>query len=247
MGWRRCEERFSFATVPSVDAKRDSSDVAWRTMSLSHRIPTTSWRAATTWSPRPFTLVPLLIGLGLFGFGEGLLVQSRWGATPWTVFAQGVAKHLGLSLGWSTALISAVVLVAWWPLRERPGLGTLANLVIIALMLEVTTLVLVSPTSPFLRAIYMVAAVASIGVGSALYLTTGLGPGPRDGLMTSLHRHLGVSVVYVRLSLEATVLVAGWLMGGSVGVGTAFFAATIGFSIGWSLMGVSRYSNRTSA
>jgi uncharacterized membrane protein YczE len=178
---------------------------------------------------------PLLIGLSLFGFGEGLLVQSQWGASPWTVFAQGVSRHTHLSLGWSTALISAVVLLGWIGLRERPGFGTLANLVVIAYVLDMTTYLLAVPHNPGLKILYIVGAVVVIGVGSALYLSTNLGPGPRDGLMTGLHRRLGVSLVYVRLTLEATVLVVGWLMGGTVGVGTAFFAATIGFSIGASL------------
>ncbi len=180
------------------------------------------------------------MGLTLFGVGEGLLVQSHWGATPWTVFAEGVSYHLHLSLGWATALISAVVLLAWWPLRERPGLGTLSNLAIIAVVLDLTAAWAPTPGAEVGRGLYVVGAVAAIGIGSALYLTTGLGPGPRDGLMTSLHRHLGVSVVYVRLSLEVTVLVVGWLLGGQVGLGTAIFAATIGFSIGASLAGVAR-------
>jgi uncharacterized protein len=185
-------------------------------------------------------LAPLVCGLGLFGVGEGLLVASHWGATPWTVFAQGIGRRLGLSLGWSTALISVVVLLAWWPLRERPGVGTLANLAIIAYALDVTAASVATPANAALRALLVVSGVAAIGVGSALYLTTGLGPGPRDGLMTSLHRRLRVSVVYVRLSIEVAVLIAGWLLGGVVGVGTAFFAASIGFSIGLSLRTLER-------
>jgi uncharacterized protein len=204
-------------------------------MRLSHRIPTTPWRATTTWSLRPRMILPLIGGLTLFGVGEGLLLQSHWGATPWTVFAQGVAHHSHLSLGWSTALISCGVLVLWWPLRERPGIGTIANVIVIAYVLDITTYVVPQTPHPALRVLYVVAGVVVIGVGSALYLTTGLGPGPRDGLMTSLSRRLNVSLVYVRLSIEATVLIIGWLMGGTVGVGTAFFAATIGFSIGASL------------
>ncbi|MGA2295591.1 MAG: hypothetical protein ABSG24_10270 [Acidimicrobiales bacterium] len=204
-------------------------------MKLSHQIPVTPWRATGTWALRPRMIPPLLIGLSLFGFGEGLLVQSQWGASPWTVFAQGVSRHTHLSLGWSTALISAVVLLGWIGLRERPGFGTLANLVVIAYVLDMTTYLLAVPHNPGLKILYIVGAVVVIGVGSALYLSTNLGPGPRDGLMTGLHRRLGVSLVYVRLTLEATVLVVGWLMGGTVGVGTAFFAATIGFSIGASL------------
>jgi len=204
-------------------------------MKLSHKIPVTPWRASDTWGIRPRMVAPLGIGLTLFGIGEGLLVQSHWGATPWTVFAQGVARRTGISIGWSTAAISCVVLLLWFPLRERPGFGTLANLVIIALVLQLTTSVVTEPSGALMKAVFVVAAVVVIGIGSALYLTTGLGPGPRDGLMTSLHRHLGVSVVYVRLTLELLVLTVGWLLGGVVGIGTAFFAATIGFSIGASL------------
>ena len=202
---------------------------------LSHRIPETPWRASGTWALRPRMVAPLLGGLTLFGVGEGLLVSSHWGATPWTVFAQGLGRRLGVSIGWSTILVSLVVLIAWWPLRERPGVGTLSNLVVIAWVLDLTSSHVATPSSPVWRALLMVAGVAAIGVGSAFYLTTGLGPGPRDGLMTSLHRRLHVSVVYVRLSLEVSVLVVGWSLGGVVGVGTAFFASTVGFSIGASL------------
>lgn len=180
-------------------------------------------------------VLPLVVGLSLFGVGEGLLVVAHWGATPWTVFAQGVSLHTHVSLGWSTAGISCVVLLAWWPLRERPGFGTLANLVIIAFVLNVTADLIPTPRAALVKSMFVVGAVVAIGIGSSLYLTTGLGPGPRDGLMTSLHRRLGVSVVYVRLTLEVFVLVGGWFMGGTVGVGTAFFATTIGFSIGASL------------
>ena len=180
-------------------------------------------------------LAPLVIGLSLFGIGEGLLVVSHWGATPWTVFAQGVAKHAHISLGWSTAFISAVVLLAWFALRERPGFGTIANLVIMAYVLDVTSVTVPEPNDDWIKALFMVGAVILIGVGSSLYLTCGLGPGPRDGLMTGLHRRLGVSVVYVRLTLELCVLVIGWFLGGTVGIGTAFFATTIGFCIGASL------------
>jgi len=216
-------------------------------MRLSHKIPSTPWRAATPWSFRPRMALPLALGLTMFGVGEGLLVQSHWGATPWTVFAQGLARHLHVSIGWSTALISCVVLLAWFPLRERPGFGTLSNLVIIAAVLEATTLVVTIAPDAVMKSLYIVAGVLVIGVGSALYLTTGLGPGPRDGLMTGLHRRLNVSVVYIRLTLEILVLVAGWLLGGTVGIGTAFFAATIGFSIGASLNTLERILQRVHA
>lgn len=211
---------------------------------LSHKIPSTPWRATSTWGLRAPMVVPLVGGLSLFGVGEGLLVVAHWGATPWTVFAQGVSLHAHISLGWSTAAISCVVLLAWWPLRERPGIGTLANLAIIAYVLNVTADFVPTPHAAVLKAIFVVGAVVAIGIGSSLYLTTGLGPGPRDGLMTSLHRRFGLSVIYVRLTLEVLVLVAGWFMGGTVGVGTAFFATTIGFSIGASLHATDRLVQR---
>ncbi len=201
-------------------------------MKLSHKIPVTPWRARSTWAIRPRMVLPLFGGLAAFGFGEGLLVQSQWGASPWTVFAQGIAKHADISLGWATALISCFVLLIWFPLRQRPGLGTLANLVVIAYVLDVTTYEVAVPHAVWLKIIYVLGAVLSIGVGSSFYLTCNLGPGPRDGLMTGLHNRLHVSIVYIRLSIEATILTIGWLLGGTVGIATAFFAATIGFSIG---------------
>ena len=188
-------------------------------------------------------VVPLLAGLAAFGFGEGLLVQSQWGASPWTVFAEGIAKHAQVSLGWATALISCVVLLAWFPLHQRPGFGTVSNLVIIAYTLDLTTYAVAVPHAVWLKIVYVFGAVLSIGIGSAFYLTCGLGPGPRDGLMTSLHRRLNVSVVYVRLTIEIVVLTIGWLLGGTVGIATAFFAATIGFSIGASLNVMERTVN----
>ncbi len=192
-------------------------------------------------------IAPLVVGLSLFGLGEGLLVASHWGATPWTVFAQGLGQRLGISIGWATLVISTVVLAAWWPLREKPGFGTIANIAIIAYTLDLTAANVATPTSNWLRAVLMVSGVVSIGVGSALYLTTALGPGPRDGVMTSLHRRLDVSVVYVRLCIEVVVLIIGWLLGGVVGIGTAFFATTIGFSIGASLHVVDRVASRGKA
>lgn len=204
-------------------------------MKLSHKIPETPWRARSTWAVRPRMVIPLFGGLAAFGFGEGLLVQSQWGASPWTVFAEGIAKHVQISLGWSTALISVVVLLAWIPLRQRPGFGTIANVVIIAYVLDLTTYAVAPSHADWLKVVYVLGAVLSIGVGSAFYLTCNLGPGPRDGLMTGLHSRLNVSIVYIRLTIEALVLTIGWLLGGTVGIATAFFAATIGFSIGASL------------
>ena len=188
-------------------------------------------------------LVPLFGGLAAFGFGEGLLVQSHWGASPWTVFAEGIAKHAQISLGWATALISVVVLLSWIPFHQRPGFGTISNVIVIAYVLDLTTYAVAAPHAAWLKIVYIVGAVLSIGIGSAFYLTCNLGPGPRDGLMTGLHDRFHASVVYVRLSIEVVVLTIGWLLGGSPGFATAFFATTIGFSIGASLNVMERTVN----
>jgi uncharacterized membrane protein YczE len=216
-------------------------------MKLSHKIPVTPWRAHNTWAVRPRMVLPLFAGLAAFGFGEGLLVQSQWGASPWTVFAEGIAKHAQISLGWATALISVLVLFFWIPLRQRPGFGTVSNVIIIAYVLDLTTYAVAAPHAVWLKIVYVVGAVMSVGVGSAFYLTCNLGPGPRDGLMTGLHQRLHVSVVYIRLTIELVVLTIGWLLGGRVGVATAFFAATIGFSIGACLNIVGRTMRRIPA
>jgi hypothetical protein len=216
-------------------------------MKLSHTIPVTPWRAVSTWAIRPRMVAPLVGGLTAFGIGEGLLVQSQWGASPWTVFAQGIAKQASISIGWATALISCAVLVLWFPLRERVGFGTVANVIIIAYVLDLTTTTVAVAHNPAVKILYVVGAVALIGMGSAFYLTCGLGPGPRDGLMTSLHRRLHVSVIYVRLSIEVTILIVGWLLGGTVGVATAFFAATVGFSIGANLHVLDRLVHKVRA
>jgi uncharacterized membrane protein YczE len=212
-------------------------------MKLSHKIPVTPWRARNSWSIRPRMVLPLVGGLTALGVGEGFLVQSQWGASPWTVFAQGLVRHAHISLGWATALISCVALLVWFPLRQRPGFGTIANLVIIAYVLDLTTYVVAVPHANWLKVLYVVSAVLCNGIGTAFYLTCNLGPGPRDGLMTGLHNRLHLSVVYVRLSLEVVILTIGWLLGGTVGVATAFFAATIGFTIGASLKVIERTTN----
>jgi len=173
----------------------------------------------------------LLAGLWVFGTGEALLVASRWGNTPWTVLAEGVSRHSPLSIGAATLAISAAVLIGWIPLRERPGLGTVLNAIVIAVAIDVVLAVLPRPHQAAGQAGFVVAGIAAIGIGSALYLTAALGPGPRDGWMTGLARRFGLPLAWVRLGLEVTVMVAGWLLGGRVGAGTAAFALGIGYTI----------------
>ncbi len=201
----------------------------------SRTVPVVRWRASSPW--RPTTLGgPLLIaGLIIFGIGEGIVLQSRIGNSPWTVLAEGVSLTAGLDIGVATFIISALVLLAWWPLRERPGLGTVANVLVIAAALDATTRLLPEATGHATGLGYAVGGTLLVGLGSGIYLTTGLGPGPRDGLMTSLHRRTGKSVAVVRLSIELTVLTAGWLLGGRIGAGTVIFALLIPRAVAWGL------------
>lgn len=177
------------------------------------------------------TLVVLLGGLWLFGTGEALLVASHLGNTPWTVLAQGVSRHSPLSIGAATFAISVVVLLLWIPLRERPGLGTVLNAVVIAVAIDVMLDWLPQPSANGWRLTEVVGGIAAIGIGSALYLTTELGPGPRDGWMTGIARKAHWPIASVRLGIELSVLVAGFFLGGRVGLGTVLFALTIGYAI----------------
>jgi uncharacterized membrane protein YczE len=208
----------------------------WRRVVPSRSIPRTRWRSeGSRWRSGPTTFVVLIVGLWLFGTGEAMLVDAALGNAPWTVFAQGVSVRTGISIGLATFFTSVVVLLMWIPLRERPGLGTIANAIVIATALQVMIIVLPSPESLGWRLTQVIGGIALVGLGSGLYLTTNLGPGPRDGLMTGIHERTGIAVTPVRLSIEIVVLSIGWLLGGTVGVGTVLFALLIGPSVGYGL------------
>jgi uncharacterized protein len=191
-------------------------------------VPITRWRSTSRWSPTPSSLVVLIVGLYAFGTGEALIVQGGLGVSPWTVLAQGLSTILPVSIGVATFLVSAVVLLLWIPLRERPGLGTIANAIVIAVALQVGVAVIPAPTGWPAQLVLVLLGIAMIGLGSGLYLTTNLGPGPRDGWMTGLHLRTGWPVGRVRLGIEVVVLAVGWLLGGTVGLGTVLFAVLIG-------------------
>jgi len=191
-------------------------------------IPTTPWRAAHRWDVAPLRLFILTVGLALFGAGEAFLVQSHLGNSPWVVFAQGVSMKTGLSLGWSTFYISCSVLLLWIPLKERPGFGTILNIVVIAVFLQICVDRIPMQHHFLPGLIFALIGIACVGVASALYITCGLGTGPRDGLMAGLHLKTGVRVGRVRLAIESIVLVVGGLLGGRIGMGTALFALLIG-------------------
>jgi uncharacterized membrane protein YczE len=197
----------------------------------SRTIPRTRWTARQFWRPTPGSVFSLLLGLTLFGLGEAFLLAASLGATPWTVLAQGVSLRTGLSIGWVTFLVSTVVLLLWIPLRQKPGLGTFANIVVIALVLDLAYNWLPEPTGLGLRYVFVFVGIGLIGLGSGFYLTAGHGPGPRDGWMTGLHHRTGRPVAQIRLGIEVVVLIVGWLLGGTVGIGTALFALLIGQAV----------------
>jgi uncharacterized membrane protein YczE len=182
-----------------------------------------------------------MFGLYLFGTGEALFVQAGIGNASWTVFAQGISKRIGLPLGISSLLTSALVLVLWWPLRQRPGFGTIANMIVIAGALQIGITVIPAAHVFWIQVLMVLGGIVIIGAGSGLYLTCGLGPGPRDGWMTAIHFRTGISVARVRFGLEVTVLTVGWLLGGVVGIGTLVFAVLIGRSVAIWLGVVSKF------
>ena len=165
-------------------------------------------------------LTQLYAGLVLFGVSDAMLLLAGLGVDPWDVFHQGLSRRFGLGVGTWAVIIGAVVLLAWIPLRQRPGLGTLSNVVVVGSVIDLVMDLVPAPHGLLVRVVVMASGVFLNGVATGAYIGAGLGPGPRDGLMTGLHNRLNVSIVYIRLSIEAVVLTIGWLMGGTVGVAT---------------------------
>ncbi|SFS46460.1 YczE/YyaS/YitT family protein [Saccharopolyspora flava] len=170
----------------------------------------------------------LIGGLLLYGASLALMVRGDLGLAPWSVFDQGVSERLGVSMGTANAVAGAAILLCWLPLRERPGVGTVANVLLVAIALDATLAALPPAHALVVRLPLLVAGVALNALATAIYVGARLGPGPRDGLMTGLHARTGRSVRVVRASLEVGVLAAGWLLGGTAGPGTVLYAAAIG-------------------
>jgi uncharacterized membrane protein YczE len=173
-------------------------------------------------------LSQLLAGLALYGVSMGLMIRSTLGLDPWDVLHEALSEWSGLSFGTVTAITGALVLLCWIPLRERPGIGTVANIVVIAVAVDLTLAVLAPPSALAPRIALMVGGVVLNGLATAAYIGVRLGPGPRDGLMTGLHRRKGWSIRVVRTAIELTVLATGWLLGGTAGIGTIVYALAIG-------------------
>ena len=193
-------------------------------------IPKVYWSSERplNFKPKISSLFFLCFGLSLFGLGEGLLIVSSTGASPWSVLAQGISLHIDLSIGTITFLISLAVLFLWIFLKQKPGIGTILNALIIALMIDLSIKFIPAPDSFIFRLILASFAVLSVGIGSGIYLVANLGPGPRDGLMTGLQKKTNFPIAAVRAFLEITVVSIGWYLGGIVGVGTLLFALGVG-------------------
>jgi uncharacterized membrane protein YczE len=187
------------------------------------------------WSDRPGARsLRLLAGLVLFGLALALLVRAHLGLDPWTVFSAGLSRHLGWTLGEVTVASSLVVLLLWVPLRQRPGLGTVANALVVGPVLDLGVAVLPAPHGLVVRGTFVVLALVLVALGTGLYVGAGWGPGPRDGLMTGLVE-LGVPLYLARTLIEGTVLLAGWLLGGAVGLATVVYALAVGPLVGRAL------------
>ena len=213
-------------------------------MFLSIRsIPKVSWSSNNplNYKPKISTFLFLCIGLSLFGLGEGLIMISYIGNSPWQVLAQGIALHANFSIGFITFLISISVLSLWIFLGQKPGMGTFLNAIIIAAMIDFSIAFIPTPELYISKFLMLVCGVLLVGLGSGLYLIANLGPGPRDGLMTGLQRKTNLPIAAVRAFIEITVATVGWYLGGTLGEGTLLFAFGIGPAVALGLFLVSRF------
>ena len=194
------------------------------------KIPKVNWSSDKPYNFKPkfSTFFFLCFGLTMFGLGEGLLIVSFTGASPWSVLAQGISLNVNLSIGTITLLISIAVLILWIPLGQKPGMGTIFNALIIAFMIDLCIKFVPTPSNYFNQLILAVVSVMMVGIGGGIYLVSNLGAGPRDGLMIGLQKVTNLPVAAVRAFLEISVVSIGWYLGGTVGVGTLLFAFGIG-------------------
>ena len=201
------------------------------------KIPKVKWSSDKPYNFRPkfSTFFFLCFGLMLFGLGEGLLIVSFTGASPWSVLAQGISLNVDLSIGTITFLISVAVLILWIPLRQKPGMGTFFNALIIALMIDLCIKFVPTPSSNVYQLILAIISVIIVGIGGGIYLVSNLGAGPRDGLMIGLQKITNFPIAVVRATLEISVVSVGWYLGGTVGLGTLFFAFGIGPCVAFGL------------
>ena len=206
------------------------------------KIPVVSWSSydILNFKPKLITLLYLNFGLILFGLGETLLITANAGVSPWTVLAQGLSFKTDYSIGVTTFFVSIGVLFLWIPLKQKPGIGTILNTIIVSVVIDISLPYLPSPESIFLQLFQIIFAVIIVGLGSGFYLIANLGPGSRDGLMTGIQRVTNKPIFLIRAIIEISVVIVGWYLGGVVGIGTIVFALTIGPFVSSGLFSVSR-------
>ena len=194
------------------------------------KIPNLTWSSSNplNFKPNLKTLIYLVLGLSFFAIGETLLITANQGVSPWTVLAQGISFQTNLSIGITTFIVSLVVLILWYPLKQKPGLGTILNIVLISIIIDLSTPILPYPKSFLFQIIQSIVAVFLVGLGSGFYLTANLGPGPRDGLMTGLQNLTNQPLALIRTIIEVSAVGIGFYLGGIVGIGTLLFAFGIG-------------------
>ena len=209
------------------------------------KIPKVSWSSnkPLNLKPKVNTFFFLCFGLALFGLGEGLLIVSVAGASPWSVLAQGIFLNIGFSIGIVTVVISLIVLIFWLPLSQKPGIGTILNALIIGLMIDICIKYVSTPDDYISQVFLAFLAVLVVGLGGGIYLVANLGAGPRDGLMIGLQKKTNLPIAAVRATLEITVMSIGWYLGGTVGIGTLLFAFGIGPAVALSLFIVGKSFN----
>ena len=209
-------------------------------------VPTTQWSSdePLNFSPKPLTLFFLVLGLFLFGLGESLIITASIGMSPWTVLAEGLSLTSGLSIGVLTFIISLVVLLLWIPLKQKAGIGTILNVIIIAAVIEWSLPYLPHPETYLMQTLQAILGTLVVGFASGIYLIANLGPGPRDGLMTGCQRVTNLPIAWVRVFLEITVISIGWVLGGTIGVATVIFAFGVGPAVSLGLYFIASKSNK---
>ena len=207
------------------------------------KIPNLAWSSKDplNFKPKFKTILYLVLGLILFATGETLLITANQGVSPWTVLAQGISFQSNLSIGVTTFIVSIFVLLLWYPLRQKPGLGTILNIILISIVIDLTIPILPYPKSFSFQIIQSVVAVFVVGLGSGFYLTANLGPGPRDGLMTGLQNLTNQPIALIRTIIEVSAVGVGFYLGGIVGIGTLLFAFGIGPTVSLGIFIVMKY------
>ena len=207
------------------------------------KVPMLSWSSfdALNLKPKSITLIYLILGLILFGVGETLLITAGVGVSPWTVLAQGISFRTGYSIGLTTFFVSIGVLCLWIPLRQKPGVGTILNTIVVSIVIDVSLPYLPAPELLVFQILQVIIGVVIVGLGSGFYLIANLGPGSRDGLMTGLQKKTNLPISLIRAILEISAVTVGWYLGGMVGIGTIVFALAIGPFVSAGLFFVGRY------